>query len=157
MAITKRQIVEAAYEEIAMAGWVYDLDPAELSFALRRLEMMMAMWAETYLVDIGYNVTTNPADARVTDEAGIVAGHMLALSMNLAVEIARAKGKRMNPATVAAAVDGLNRVLGTVPVLPRAMPADLPLGAGYRSVSGQEYFTGDTSAVGLDPDVLVLE
>lgn len=157
MPITKRQIVDAAYEELAMAGWVYDLDPAELAFALRRLEMMMARWESSFLVDIGYTTALNPAEAVLTDDSGITAGNMLAVSMNLALEIARSKGKRLNPATIAAAVDGLNQILNSVPVLPRAMPSDLPLGAGYRSIGGQEYFTGDTSAIGIDPDVLELE
>lgn len=157
MPITKRQIVDAAYEELSMAGWVYDLDPAELSFALRRLEMMMARWKLSFLVDIGYTAELNPAEAVLTDDSGLVAGNMLAVSMNLALEIARSKGKRLNPATISAAVDGLNQILATVPVLPAAMPPDLPAGAGYRSVGGQEYFAGDTSAIGIDPDVLELE
>lgn len=44
MAYTKRDIVAMAFEEIGLAGYVFDLQPQQLEGALRRLDSMMATW-----------------------------------------------------------------------------------------------------------------
>jgi hypothetical protein len=44
MGYTKRQFVSAAFEEIGLASYVFDLQPEQLESALRRLDAMMADW-----------------------------------------------------------------------------------------------------------------
>ena len=42
---TKTLLIEEAFGELALAGYVYDLRPEEMQAAGRRLETMMATWA----------------------------------------------------------------------------------------------------------------
>jgi hypothetical protein len=44
MGYTKRQFISAAFEEIGLASYVFDLQPEQLQSALRRLDAMMADW-----------------------------------------------------------------------------------------------------------------
>ena len=44
MGYKKRQFISAAFEEIGLASYVFDLQPEQLQSALRRLDAMMADW-----------------------------------------------------------------------------------------------------------------
>mgnify|MGYP000518919073 CR=1 FL=1 len=44
MSYTKRQFVIAAFEEIGLASYTFDITDDELSSACRRLDAMMAEW-----------------------------------------------------------------------------------------------------------------
>lgn len=44
MGYSKRQFVAAAFEEIGLASYVFDLQPEQLQSALRRLDAMIADW-----------------------------------------------------------------------------------------------------------------
>jgi hypothetical protein len=44
MSYTKRQFVTAAFEEIGLASYVFDLTNDELTSACKRLDAMMADW-----------------------------------------------------------------------------------------------------------------
>ena len=44
MGYSKRQFVEAAFAEVGLASYVFDLQPQDLEQALRRLDAMMAEW-----------------------------------------------------------------------------------------------------------------
>jgi hypothetical protein len=44
MSYSKRQFVEAAFEEIGLASYVFDLQPEQIDSACRRLDTMMAQW-----------------------------------------------------------------------------------------------------------------
>ena len=60
MSWTKREIVEEAYGELALAGYVFDLDPEEEQAALRKLDTMMAVW-DARGVRLGYPLASSPA------------------------------------------------------------------------------------------------
>ena len=42
MGYSKRQFVEAAFEEVGLAAYAFDIQPQQLESALRRLDAMMA-------------------------------------------------------------------------------------------------------------------
>ena len=44
MGYTKRQIIEAACEEIGLANYAFDMQPEQLQAMMRRLDAMMAEW-----------------------------------------------------------------------------------------------------------------
>ncbi len=44
MGWTKGEIVQKAYAELALAGYVYDLEPEEMQEALTTLDLQMAEW-----------------------------------------------------------------------------------------------------------------
>jgi len=62
----KRQIVELAFSECAMAGYEFGRTPEEVADALTRLNLMMHEWAGMRGIDLGYNQPTygvgNPDD-----------------------------------------------------------------------------------------------
>ena len=139
----KRTIAEAAYEELAITGYEFDLDPAELMFALRRMEMMLAQWDTQYTLDLAYVFSADILTIDPDDESGLVAGHIRPVVLKLALEISRAKGKTLPPALLADAAEAYNGLLMHTP--PTALtPPDLPVGAGYK-VTGlhSEYFQGE--------------
>jgi hypothetical protein len=50
----KRQIIELAFSECAMAGYEFGRTPEEVTDALTRLNAMMAEWATMRGLDLGY-------------------------------------------------------------------------------------------------------
>jgi hypothetical protein len=66
MSYTKRQFVDAAFEEIGLASYVFDLTTEELLPRLvRRLDAMMAQW-NAKGIRLGYPLPTSAADSIVT-------------------------------------------------------------------------------------------
>lgn len=128
--VTKRRIVEDAFGELALAGYVFDLDPAETQAAMRRLDAMMASWDEQG-IRLGY-AQGLPSEGDLDDEAGIPAHAIEPVTANLAVRIAAGYGKTLSLPTLTAARDGLNR-LRNAAAMPRSRQIpDLPRGAGAK-------------------------
>jgi P22 tail accessory factor len=139
----KRTIVESAYEELAVAGYQFDLDPAEVVFACKRLEMMVANWLEQYEVDLGYLPAADLAEIDPDDESGLTAGKIRPVVLKLAVEISRAKGKVLPPATLADAGEAFSGLLMHIPPA-SVVPSSMPVGAGYKNTGFlSEYFPGE--------------
>lgn len=44
MSWTKRQFMTAAFEEIGLAAYVYDLTPEQMQSAVKRMDAMIAGW-----------------------------------------------------------------------------------------------------------------
>lgn len=143
MTIKKRAIAEAAFEELALAGYQFDIDPGELMFALRRLEMMLANWVEQYALVLDYVFAATIDDIDPDDESGLSNGKVRAIVLKLAVEISRAKGKMLPPALLADAAEAYSGLLMHTPPV-AVLPSDLPVGAGYK-VTGlsSEFFSGE--------------
>ena len=51
----KRQIIEMAFSECAMAGYEFGRTPEEVTDALTRLNAMMAEWKAMRGIDLGYD------------------------------------------------------------------------------------------------------
>lgn len=132
MAWTKRQLIEQAYDELALAGYVFDLTPEELQSALRLLDGMMAGW-EGKGVRLGYLMPATPDDSDLESPSGLPDRAIEAVWANLAVRRAAGMGKALSPVTLRLAREGYAALL--VPLAqPRQqqMPSTLPLGAGNR-------------------------
>jgi hypothetical protein len=126
---TKGDLVRGAYAELAIAGWVWDLDPEELLWACGRMDMMMARWADDG-IELGYNISLSPpTDLNVA--SGIPLNAVLAVILNLAVAIAAGKGKQLSPATIGEA-NNAYKSLCVAAAMPgqQQLPDSLPLGAG---------------------------
>jgi hypothetical protein len=133
---TKQQLIEEAYNELALAGHVFDLNANLREAALRALDTMMATML-TIGIDIGYALPVTPDASNIDDDAGIADGDVEAVYMNLATKLAARHGKSLTSDTRTAAQRGYNRLLGTAvtPISPQC--SGLPLvGAGNKPTRG---------------------
>jgi len=136
MAYTKRQFVVAAFEEIGLASYVFDLTDDELVSAGKRLDTMMAMW-NAKGIRLAYPLPSNPmtlataldVDTEVPDAANE------AVILNLGIRIAPGYGKSVSPDTKISAKAAFTALLSWTaqPTIERQFPRSLPVGAGQKS------------------------
>jgi hypothetical protein len=149
MAYTKRDIINMAFEEIGLAGYVFDLQPQQLEGALRRLDAMMATWNGKG-IRLGYPLPSSPGasdldqDTDVTDEA------IEAMALNLAVRIAPGFGKTVSPDTKASAKNAYNQIIAqsAKPVEMQLDNMAIPSGAGNK---GWRYYNDPFLRQPTDP------
>jgi hypothetical protein len=67
MSYKKRQFISAAFEEIGLASYVFDLQPEQLQSALRRLDAMMADW-NAKGIRLGYPLPSSPQDSDLDED-----------------------------------------------------------------------------------------
>lgn len=150
MAWTKRQIIEEAFGELALAGYDYDLAPEEIQAALRRLDTMIAGWA-TSGIALGYHLGLSPDGSDPDEDSGIPLHAVEAVYMNLAVRIAAGKGKALMPSTKTAAKHAYDNLLLRVVrdgMATQQLPGGIPLGAGHKPRYGEPFTTNhDTGPI----------
>jgi len=135
MTLTKRNIIEQAFNEIGLGTYAYDAQPEDLQDALARMNALFAEWAlagaltgypsiNVALADDLDNYSNLPADAV---RAAITA---------LAVEMAPSYGKVASPQTIKTANAGyklLMRKAASGQIPRREMDTGaIPGGAGYK-------------------------
>jgi hypothetical protein len=136
MAWTKQQLVEEAYGELALAGHVFDLDADMLEAALKRLDTMMAEWAERG-IDVGYLLPSTPEDSNIGDDSGLPYSAGATVWANLAVRLAAGHGKTVTAETRATANSGYGRLLGTAVAPAPGQPSSIAgFGAGNKPWRG---------------------
>ena len=137
MGWTKRQFLEAAFTEIGLADYVFNLTPNELTTALRRLDAMMAEWNERGL-RLGYPLPSSPQFSDLDAPSGVPDRANEAVITNLACRIAPSYGKQVLPGTMTTARGALNTILvrAAAPT-PMRYPGTLPVGAGNKPWSTQ--------------------
>jgi hypothetical protein len=132
MGWTKQQLIEQAFGELALAGYVFDLDADTLESALRNLDTMMAEWSGLG-ISIGYLLPATPDDSNIGDDAGIPNESVRAVYSNLAVQLAAGRGKALTPQTMATAQRGYNTLLGAAVSPTSGQCSGLPrIGAGNK-------------------------
>lgn len=151
---TKRQIVEEAYSELALAGYVFDLSPEELQTALRRLDAMMATW-EAKGVRVGYAFASGPTTVSLDTPAGLPDSAVETIFLNLAMRLAPGNGKQISPETKRAARDGYDTLLlAAAQPQEQQQPSTMPRGAGNRVWRGSQspyYPAPDSNPLGITP------
>lgn len=132
MGYTKRQFVTAAFEEIGLADYVFDLSPEQLESALRRLDAMLMEW-NAKGIRLGYASASSPQDSDLDTETNVPDSAWEAVITNLAVRIAPGYGKTVSPDTKMVAKQGYNTLLqrATFP-LEQQFPDTMPSGAGNK-------------------------
>jgi hypothetical protein len=141
--LTKRQIIEAAFGELALAGYAFDITPEEQQAALLRLDLMMADW-ENRGIRLGYNFAGQDMDASsgIPDHAGE------AVLLHLAIRLASGVGKLLTSDQRRSARESFAPLLrGAAMPQTQQLPAGMPLGAGnarpyYPRAAGGR-FTGE--------------
>ena len=132
MGYTKRQFVTAAFEELGLADYVFDLSPEQLESALRRLDAMLMEW-NAKGIRLGYASASSPQDSDLDTETNVPDSAWEAVITNLAVRIAPGYGKTVSPDTKMVAKQGYNTLLqrATFP-LEQQLPETMPSGAGNK-------------------------
>lgn len=92
MSWTKGELVDQAFAELALAGYVFDLTPEERQAACTRLDAMMATWNARGIV-LPYALALTPGDANLDAECGLPAWAVEATYLHLALRTAASKGK----------------------------------------------------------------
>lgn len=141
MGWTKMQLVKAAFEEMGLADYVFDLSPEQIQSALLRQDSMIGRWKGVNIHwpfeapnDISGETDTNCPDYAVE-----------AIILNLAVRLAPSYGKSLSPATLAhatTAFDTLSEWSADLPPV-RQLPAML-LGTGNKRHGSMNIMTTST-------------
>lgn len=131
---TKRDIVAAAFAEIGLAAYTYDLQPEQLETAKGSLDRMMAAW-NGQGISVGYPLGDSSS---LDDDLNAPDWAHEAMVQNLALRVAPGFGKMVSPDTRAAAMAALNvlksRRVTLTPMVRDTMAT--PAGAGNRSAYG---------------------
>lgn len=132
MGYSKRQFVAAAFEEIGLASYVFDLQPEQLQSAMRRIDAMMADWNGKG-IRLGYPLPNSPQDSDLDEPTLVPDWANEAIITNGAVRLAPGYGKVVMPETKAVAKDSYNTLLQRATMPPeQQLPATMPAGAGNK-------------------------
>jgi hypothetical protein len=132
MGYTKQQFISAAFEEIGLASYVFDLQPEQQESALRRLDAMMADW-NAKGIRLGYPLPSSPQDSTLSEETLVPDSAYEAIICSLAIRLAPSFGKTVMIETKTTAKQGYDILLqrATFP-LEKQLPATTPAGAGNK-------------------------
>lgn len=156
MGYSKRQFVQAAFAEIGLASYVYDLEPEQLEDAGKRLDSMMAGW-NGYGVRLGYPLPGSPELSDLDAETNVPDAANEAIIASLAVRLAPGFGKTVSPDTKATAKNGYNLLLSrAAKPIERQLPGHMPLGAGNKPIRNMaEYVTPAPLTVDAGSDAIL--
>lgn len=132
MGWTKRQFVEQAYDQIGLAGYVFDLQPQQLQSALYKLDAMMATWNGKG-IRLGYPLPSSPQDSDLDEETLVPDSAVEAIYANLAIRIAPSLGKAVAIEVKTSAKAAYDVLLqrATAPI-EMQLPREMPAGAGNK-------------------------
>ena len=141
MAYTKRQFINAAFDELGLASYVFDLQPEALESALKKLDAMMAEWNGSGL-RLSYPLPSNPDNSSLDENSTVPDFANSAVISNLAIRIAPSFGKVASDETKRVALSSLQVVYNRFSTPPeRQFPNTLPVGAGNKPwVAGSDVF-----------------
>jgi len=153
MSYTKRQFVTAAFEEVGLASYAFDLPPEQLDSALRKLDAMMATW-NGLGIRLSYPIPGSPENSNIDAETTVPDSANEAIIFNLAVRLASSIGKTASIDTRIAAKRAYDVLLARAATpLEMSLPDDLPAGSGSKPWRrGQQYIykTDPGLAIGND-------
>lgn len=123
----------AAFGEIGLASYVFDLTPEQEQDALRRLDSMMATW-DGQGISIGYPLPSSPDGSDLDQETNVPGAAQETIYQNLGIRIAPGYGKSVSPDTKTSAKLGYNALLTRALGAPAELqlPGSMPSGAGNK-------------------------
>ena len=132
MGYSKRQFIEAAFAEIGLASYVFDLQPEQLEAARQRLDAMMADWNGKG-IRLGYPIPVSPQDGSIDEQTNVPDSAYEAIICNLGIRLAPSYGKQVMNETKATAKQGYDTLMqrATFP-LEQQFPNTMPSGAGNK-------------------------
>lgn len=153
MSFTKRQIVEAAYGELALAAYTFDLSPDEIQAGLALIESMLRGWLNKG-IDTGYAFPATPSFSDPSDDSAMLDMYDEAVRTNGAIRIAPLFGKTVSQETRQIAKESYESMLVPRKIPQMQLPRNLPIGQGNRYFGlAPAYFTPCLPAGVTDPSV----
>ena len=158
MGYTKREIIDLAFEEIGLAAYTFDLQPQQITGALRRLDTMMATWNGKG-IRLGYPLPSSPSESDPDQECDVPDDAFEAMAMGLAVRIAPGYGKTVSPDTRNAARTSYNQLMAQS-AKPIEMQLDnyaIPRGAGDKGWrdGGDPFLQNPSDPLDAGPDSIL--
>jgi hypothetical protein len=150
MSYTKRQIIEAAFTEMGMSPYSFELMPEQLNAALIRLDSMMAEWNARGL-RLSYNGFNPPGGSTLDSDSGLPDSSWEAVITNLTLRLAPSYGKTVNPDTRITARHALNTILVDAAMPTEMRLATIPAGAGHKNIE-QPFIDPDTNYLVVGDD-----
>lgn len=123
---TKGELIGDAFAELAIASYVFDLEPEEQQTALRRMDALLAVW-ESKGILLGYQY-----GGELTDESGLPQYAHEPVVCALAVRLAPGFGKTVSAQTLTAAKSGYDGLMSRSAFPPEQQLRTLPSGAGNK-------------------------
>lgn len=153
MGWTRRQFINASLNEIGLADYDFDIDPAQYQTAARRLDAMLLEW-NARGIRLGPNIAASIAGTGLDDDMGLPDIANEAVILGLAVKVAPSYGKTVSPDTKTGAKFALNTVMARfASPIPQRFPTTLPLGAGNKPwVYGATFVLAGEPAVDVNTD-----
>lgn len=132
MPMTKRQYVDEAFEEIGLAGYIFDVTPEELNSALRKLDAMMTAW-NAKGIRLGWPAPANPLNSDLDEETEVPDSATEAIRCGLATRIAPGFGKAVSADTRFFGKQAYDQLLSIAAApIQRQLPSTMPSGAGNK-------------------------
>ena len=131
--ITKRDIVDEAFELLGMSGYNLDDSPEDSQSVLLSLDNMMAgMQNGSY--DFGYILADDVTESYLGDDSGIKRDALSGISHKLALRICNKFGKQPSPLLYKEADDAYNEMLTIYQQIPEVAYStdNIVLGAGNK-------------------------
>jgi hypothetical protein len=154
MGYSKRQFIEAAFAEIGLASYAFDLQPEQLEAARQRLDAMMADWNGKG-IRLGYPIPVSPQDGSIDEQTNVPDSAYEAIICNLGIRLAPSYGKQVMNETKATAKQGYDTLMqrATAP-LEQQFPNTMPSGAGNKPwrVYDNPFLRPPVSPVEAGPD-----
>lgn len=139
MSWTKKQLLDAAFTELGMQNYAYDMEPEDIQGAIVTMDAMIADWG----LNLSYNLSGDPSMSNQAQESGLPIWANKAVYQNLAVEMGPRYGKVISNSLVVSAKRSMLMVQTNCATIPRPQyDPRLPVGQGnkpYINVSRQ-YF-----------------
>jgi hypothetical protein len=141
----KRYLIDMAFSEIGLSGYVFDQDAEERQEALHKLDGYMAM-LKNQGVDLGYNFPLTPSVSDLDDESGLPDYAEMAIWQQVALRLCPAYGKTASQILVSSAHQAKAHLMSFIAVVPSTRyPTTLPIGRGNNmGVRGQNFYTGNS-------------
>lgn len=137
---SKLDLVNAAFNEIGFADYVYDIDPAQLNRVMLQMDAMMMSW-KSQGINVGYYQVYTPGISDINSDSGLPSTAIEACYLGLAKRIAPSLGKTLSPETTKNFGDAWRAMLANiVRDIPYKQPAHVLAGAGNRSGFNENIF-----------------
>lgn len=140
---TKRQLIDAAFTELAMQGYVVDLDQEDITKAMNSMDAMLGVW-EGKGIYLNYRMASSPEQTDPDQIAGVPAFANEPIYTNMALRLCSRYGKIASAELKMTARSAYRDLLAKCAAMPTIQyNSILPVGAGnkpYRGISGPEYF-----------------
>jgi hypothetical protein len=132
MSWTKKQLIVAAFDEIGLGSYEFDMQQGQYASALNKLDSMMAGWNGKG-IRLGYPLSDTQEGSSVDDDSLIPDWSYEATYQNLALRLAPSFGKVVMPELKQSAKDGYDIIVTKTNTMPTIQLTGLPSGQGAKS------------------------